>query len=137
MITIVRRLVCVALLLPLLVVSVRAQVPQDFFGAFESIVKMSQEQQQQKRAQIVAIKRLQKALTRLGFYRGRIDGDIGPSTEEALSAYYISIGKNTPPELSMDDVEFVESQARLVSAPEPAGGSDGEGVAQYSYKRRR
>lgn len=124
------RLICATVILTYSAIPVWAQGTPDFFGAFESIIKLSQQQQQQKRQKVIAVKRVQRALARLSFYRGKIDGDLGSGTEEAISSYYISISRNIPQELSIDDIEFLETQARLVNSP--SGETVSKGIAEYN-----
>ena len=48
-----------------------------------------------RREEVALIKRLQTALTKLGFYKSKIDGDRGPSTQKAEALFTAAFG--TPP----------------------------------------
>ena len=92
-------------------------------GIVNIITKLVQEQQQlaaRRRQEVADIKRMQFGLTELGYYDGPIDGDFGPRTAEALSAYRRSAGRSYSGFPSYGEIAEIESQA---SERGPAGRS--------------
>lgn len=69
-----------------------------------------------KRKQAKLVRRLQTALQSLGFYYGKIDGEFGPSTEEALGAYQQAKGFYPTSFITLYDIEQLEADARTSSA---------------------
>ena len=55
-------------------------------------------------------RRMQYGLSQLGYYDGRIDGDIGPQTAEALAAYRRSVGRPISQPLSIEEVAEIEGR---------------------------
>ena len=51
------------------------------------------------------------ALSSLGFYDGKIDGDYGPGTAKALNQYYWSNGGKPPVQISMETILEIERAA--------------------------
>lgn len=65
-----------------------------------------------KARQSKLVRRLQAALQTLGFHYGRIDGDFGPGTEEALAAYQQAKGFYPTSFITVYDIDQLESDAR-------------------------
>lgn len=65
-----------------------------------------------KNKQSRLVRRLQTALQLLGFYYGKIDGDFGPSTEEALGAYQQAKGFYPTSFITEYDIQQLEADAR-------------------------
>lgn len=65
-----------------------------------------------KRRQSKLVRRLQTALQTLGFYYGKIDGDFGPGTEEALGAYQQAKGFYPTSFITEYDIDQLEADAR-------------------------
>lgn len=65
----------------------------------------------EKSRQSKLVRRLQTALQTLGFYYGKIDGDFGPGTEEALGAYQQSKGLYPTSFITEYDIDQLEADA--------------------------
>ncbi len=65
-----------------------------------------------KRRQSKLVRRLQTALLTLGFYYGKVDGDFGPGTEEALGAYQQAKGFYPTSFITEYDIDQLEADAR-------------------------
>lgn len=86
---------------------------------FEKIIRLDTELKKyqdqlakDKRRQSTLVRRLQAALQTLGFYYGRIDGDFGPGTEEALAAYQQAKGFYSTNFITEYDIDQLEADAR-------------------------
>lgn len=77
------------------------------------------------------VKRLQTALQTLGFYYGRIDGDFGPGTEEALGAYQQAKGFYPTSFITQYDIDQLEADARA-RAGEASTAANSEAAALSS-----
>src|SRR5829696_100531 len=99
-----KRFVSVAVLLWLFGLPAHAGESDNFFGAFGELIRQAQEQQQRIKQEEVALKRIQSALTRLGYYHGPIDGEYGYKTSEALAAHFRSLGLAVPEQINMVDI---------------------------------
>jgi peptidoglycan hydrolase-like protein with peptidoglycan-binding domain len=132
--------VSVALVLPS--VPLRADPAVDLFGGlFGEMIRRDMQLRQQREqmemereAQAVLVRRLQTALQRLGYYQGRIDGDFGAGTQEAMGAYRRDRGISTTAEISEYDISQVEGEARNSPAAQqptyaPTAGEGDEGDA--------
>lgn len=65
-----------------------------------------------KRRQSKLVRRLQTALQTLGFYYGKVDGDFGSGTEEALGAYQQAKGFYPTSFITEYDIDQLEADAR-------------------------
>ena len=126
--------VSAALLLPSLPLRADPAAAVDIFGGlFGEMIRRDMELRQQReqmemqrRAQAVLVRRLQTALQRLGYYRGRIDGDFGSGTQEALSAYQRDRGVYPNSSISEYDISQIEAEARSAAAPSPVANDDAQ-----------
>jgi hypothetical protein len=96
------------------------------FGLVDQMIRNDMQLRQQRRqaeaqrrAEAVVIRRLQAALQRLGYYRGRIDGDFGSGTQEALGAYQRDRGIYPTSSVSEYDISQIEADARSSPPPQP------------------
>ena len=77
---------------------------------------------ERRRAEALAVKRMQFGLKALGYYDGSIDGDFGSGTQAALIEYRRSVGRSPYQGLSFEEVQEIEARANeaATSAPAPA-----------------
>lgn len=79
----------------------------------QSIERQERQQQEEyRRREIDTIKRLQSALSSLGFYTKAIDGDFGPGTQAALERYQRAFGMPVG-QVDIAGVDDVEERARI------------------------
>lgn len=71
-----------------------------------------QQQEEYRRREIDATKRLQSALSSLGFYTKAIDGDFGPGTRVALERYQRAFGMTVGP-VDLSEIDDVVERARV------------------------
>ena len=95
----------------------------DVLGIINGIIQRHQELAERRRQETAAFKRMQYALSELGYYDGPIDGDFGPQTAEALAAYRRSIGYPNSDPPSYKEIQEIETRADEQTAtgrqPEP------------------
>ena len=91
-------------------------------AAFAEILRLDKELRhhraliaQEQREERARTRRVQSALKSLGYYGGRIDGNFGPQTEEALAAYQEERGFY--PTLSITDYDVEQMEAEVNTAP--------------------
>lgn len=91
-------------------------------AAFAEILRLDKELRnhraliaREQREERARTRRVQSALKSLGYYGGRIDGNFGPQTEEALSAYQEERGFY--PTLSITDYDVEQMEAEVNAAP--------------------
>ncbi|NCT91882.1 hypothetical protein GXB85_13100 [Cellulomonas sp. APG4] len=72
------------------------------------------------------VRALQGALAELGLYRGRLDGDMGPQTTEAVRALYVQAGASAPVTVAQPPPSSGEpdSEAAQEVTAEPSSGDD-------------
>lgn len=103
-----------------------------FGGIFNEMIRRDmqlrqqrEEMEAQRRSEAVLVRRLQAALQRLGYYRGKIDGDYGSGTQAALAAYQRDRGIYPTSSVSEYDIAQIEAEARRPPAAEPPANSNG------------
>lgn len=67
---------------------------------------MAQKPKASQQEAIAMAMRVQVELLRLGYYKGKIDGKMGPATREALKAFQIA--EFLPPTGTMDNVTLAK-----------------------------
>ena len=93
----------------------------DVIGIINGIIQRQQELAERRRQESAAYRRMQYGLSQLGFYEGPIDGDFGPQTAEALTAYRRSIGRPNSEPPSYKEIAEIESRAseQIPGSPPP------------------
>lgn len=86
---------------------------EDIIRLDTDLKKYQDQLAKEKRKQFKLVSRLQTALQSLGFYYGKIDGDFGPSTEEALGAYQQAKGFYPTSFITEYDIQQLEADARV------------------------
>jgi Bacterial SH3 domain/Putative peptidoglycan binding domain len=83
----------------------------DVLGIINGIIQRRQELAERRGQEIAAFRRMQYALSQLGYYDGPIDGDFGPQTASALAKYRRFVGRPNTESPSYEEIEEIESRA--------------------------